>query len=50
MIIDFVSKYFYYIFLGLILLTVIQRKYRGSGDKKKNCSFNSSNSVFLSCI
>ena len=35
MIVDFVSKYFYYIFLGLILLTVIQRKYRGVGDKKR---------------
>ena len=35
MIIDFVSKYFYYIFLGLILLTVLQRRYRGTGDKKR---------------
>ena len=35
MIIDFVSKYFYYLFLALILLTVIQRKYRGEGDQKR---------------
>ncbi len=35
MVVNFVSRYFYYIFLGLIILTVIQRKQGQAGAGKR---------------
>ncbi len=48
--IDFIAKYFYYVFLGLILLTVIQRKYKGAGEHKRFATLIISILVFIMYI
>ena len=50
MIVDFISKYFYYLFLALILVTVMQRKYRGVGDQKRFAVLMVSILVFIMYI
>ncbi len=48
--IDFIIKYFYYVFLGLIILTVIQRKHRGTGDRKRLAALIAGILVFIMYI
>ncbi len=48
--IDFVAKYFYYIFLGLIILTVIQRKYKGLSENKRMATLIASILFFIMYI
>ena len=45
--VDFIAKNFYYLFLGLIIFNVIQRKYRGVGDRKRMASLIVAIMVFI---
>jgi hypothetical protein len=45
--IDFIAKNFYYLFLGLIIFNVIQRKYRGVGGNKRMASLIAAIMVFI---
>ena len=45
--IDFIAKNFYYLFLGLIIFNMIQRKYRGVGGNKRMASLIAAIMVFI---
>ena len=45
--IDFIADYFYYVFLGLLVLNIIQRKYRERGVKKRGATLYQAILVFI---
>ncbi|OQY34065.1 MAG: hypothetical protein B6241_06170 [Spirochaetaceae bacterium 4572_59] len=45
--IDFIADNFYYVFLGWIILSLVQRRYRGRGDKKRTATLIQSILIFI---
>ena len=45
--IDFIADNFYYVFLAWIVLSLIQRRYRGRGDKKRTATLIQSILIFV---
>lgn len=45
--IDFIADNFYYVFLGWIILSLVQRRYRGRGDRKRTATLIQSILIFI---